>query len=180
VAVRPIELHATPETADVVIKSFERFGRRERLAIQAIRRENEAVPIVVVLGEISLRAVHEAIDAGAQSVVWASTAETTLAAAVRAACSGLVSFPAEVRERFARPALSAREKQVLGLVVMGLGNSEIGSTLHIAQTTVKTHLASIFEKLGVRSRNEAVSVVLDPVQGRGLGVLAITQGVPGD
>ena len=166
------------ETADVVIKSFARFGRRERLAIQAIRRDDEHVPIVVVLQEISLRSVHAAIDAGAQSVVWASSAETTLAAAVRAACSGLISFPAEVGERFARPALSAREKQVLGLVVMGLGNSEIGSTLHIAPTTVKTHLASIFEKLGVRSRNEAVSIVLDPVQGRGLGVLAITQGAP--
>jgi DNA-binding NarL/FixJ family response regulator len=171
VVVSPIE-----ESANVVVKSFERFGRRERLAVQAIRKGAEHVPIVVVLQEISLRAVHDAIDAGAQSVVWASGGETSLEAAIHAARSGLVSFPAEVRERFARPALSAREKQVLGLVVMGLGNAEIGSTLHIAQTTVKTHLASIFEKLGVRSRNEAVSVVLDPVQGRGLGVLAITQG----
>jgi len=159
------------EDADASVFAFARLGRRERQAVEAVRRR----PVVVVLDEVSLRAVHEAVGAGAQAVVATADAESTLAAAIRGALAGLVCFPGELAERFSRPALSAREKQVLGLVVMGLGNSEIADQLHIALPTVKTHLASIFEKLGVRSRNAAVSLVLDPTHGRGLGVLSITR-----
>lgn len=162
------------DAADVVLQAFERLGKTEREAIGAAKREFDA-RLVVALREISMRSVHGAIDAGAAAVVWTAAATDTLVPAIRAASSGLVAFPGELRERFARPPLSAREKQVLALVVMGFSNAEIGAKLHIAQTTVKTHVASIFSKLGVRSRNEAATIALDPVRGRGLGVVAITK-----
>ena len=55
-------------------------------------------------------------------------------------------------------ALTARELEVLRLVARGLGNKEIASDLGITTHTVKYHLAAVLEKLGVRSRTEAVSL----------------------
>ena len=48
--------------------------------------------------------------------------------------------------------LTNRERQVLGLIGDGLGNKEIAATLHIAGHTVRSHVASLFKKLGVRTR----------------------------
>src|SRR5437867_2101426 len=55
-------------------------------------------------------------------------------------------------------ALTARELDVLRLVASGLGNKEIAADLGITTHTVKYHLAAVLEKLGVRSRTEAVSL----------------------
>src|SRR5204863_9991701 len=55
-------------------------------------------------------------------------------------------------------ALTARELDVLRLVARGLGNKEIAADLRITTHTVKYHLAAVLEKLGVRSRTEAVSL----------------------
>ncbi len=55
-------------------------------------------------------------------------------------------------------ALTARELEVLRLVARGLSNKEIAADLHITTPTVKYHLAAVLEKLGVRSRTEAVSL----------------------
>jgi DNA-binding NarL/FixJ family response regulator len=55
-------------------------------------------------------------------------------------------------------ALSARELDVLQLVARGLGNKEIAAELGITTHTVKYHLTAVLEKLGVRSRTEAVSL----------------------
>jgi DNA-binding NarL/FixJ family response regulator len=76
-------------------------------------------------------------------------------------------------------ALTTREKQILALVVTGLTNAQIAGTLFLAESTVKSHLSSAFSKLGVSSRYEAASVVLDPERGRGLGIREIQRFVPG-
>ena len=55
-------------------------------------------------------------------------------------------------------ALSARELEVLRLVARGLGNKEIAAELGITTHTVKYHLTAVLDKLGVRSRTEAVSL----------------------
>jgi DNA-binding NarL/FixJ family response regulator len=55
-------------------------------------------------------------------------------------------------------ALTARELEVLRLVARGLANKEIAADLRITTHTVKYHLAAVLEKLGVRSRTEAVSL----------------------
>ena len=57
--------------------------------------------------------------------------------------------------------LSPREIEVLRLVADGSPNKDIGRALYISETTVKTHLAHIFTKLGVDDRTAAVTVALD-------------------
>jgi LuxR family maltose regulon positive regulatory protein len=57
-------------------------------------------------------------------------------------------------------ALSERETEVLVLVARGLSNEQIAEALHIAPSTVKRHLANVYEKVGVSSRSEAVRKAL--------------------
>jgi DNA-binding NarL/FixJ family response regulator len=58
--------------------------------------------------------------------------------------------------------------------VIGFSNAEIASKLHLAETTVKSHLTTSFRKLGVRTRSEATLRILDPHTGLGLGILSMT------
>ena len=66
--------------------------------------------------------------------------------------------PGAIAQAGAGGALTARELDVLRLVARGLGNKEIAADLRITTHTVKYHLAAVLEKLGVRSRTEAVSL----------------------
>jgi DNA-binding CsgD family transcriptional regulator len=68
----------------------------------------------------------------------------------------VVRAAAPATEASSGSALSARELEVLRLVARGLGNKEIAADLGITTHTVKYHLAALLEKLGVRSRTEAV------------------------
>jgi LuxR family maltose regulon positive regulatory protein len=54
--------------------------------------------------------------------------------------------------------LSARERQVIGLVAAGLSNQEIGERLFITERTVRFHVTSIFNKLGADNRAQAVAI----------------------
>ena len=69
-----------------------------------------------------------------------------------------------------KPSLSPAERRVLGLLVMGYTNRQIGAQLFLAESTVKSHLASAYTKMGVRSRSEAVSLLLDPKQPFGTAI----------
>jgi DNA-binding NarL/FixJ family response regulator len=131
------------------------------------------VPVVAVTASAESRDVRAALAAGARGLILEADLETVLAPCLHSVGAGQVCVPRE-RWRELRPrALSTREKQILGLVVMGYMNSQIAARLFLAESTVKSHLNSAFGKLGVSSRNEAVSLILDPQRGLGLGILAV-------
>lgn len=161
-------------SVDAHVLVWERLGGEEAAFIRTQRQELPEGRIVVVAGEASRRALRDALDEGADGLVMERDAEALLALAVRAVCAGSLVLPADLREHVSRPALSAREKQVLGMVVMGFTNGEIAAKLYLAESTVKSHLSSAFSKLDVRSRNEATALILDPERGLGTGVLAIS------
>ena len=97
----------------------------------------------------------------------------SLPSCIRSVLAGQVCVPARHGRQVAPPALSTREKQILGLVAMGYMNSQIATRLFLAESTVKSHLSSAFGKLGVRSRNEAVRLIVDPSRGIGVGILTL-------
>jgi len=112
---------------------------------------------VVVIATADAHGVHKALDAGADGFVLEADVDVTLAATVRAVRAGQLALPPMTRARAAQAPLSHREQQALELLVLGLTNAEIAQRLYIAESTVKCHLTSIFSKLGVRSRYEAVA-----------------------
>ena len=130
--------------------------------------------LVAVVDDVARHRVRSALVEGADGVVLLGDLEQTLAATLAAARVGLVAVPKAVRGAMARPVLSTREKQILGMVVLGFTNGEIASKLVLSESTIKSHLSSAFHKLGVRSRTEAAAVILDSDSGLGTGILAIS------
>jgi two-component system response regulator DesR len=162
--------------ADAVILDLEDIDAAALEQARTIRRTFPDARIVAVTPLATLRGFRELVSAGADALVLADDTDRALGLAVSSACEGQLSFPLSLRRAFAKPVLSTREKQVLGLVVLGLTNGEIAQKLHLSQNTVKTHLSSSFAKLGVRSRSEATALILDPEAGLGTGILTITNG----
>jgi DNA-binding NarL/FixJ family response regulator len=134
---------------------------------------------LVVIAAASHSGVHKALEAGAAGLVMDSQIATTLVPTIRAVAAGQVVVPGGMRRHAIRPALSHRERETLALVVKGLTNRQIAARLYLAESTVKTHLTSVFAKLGVGSRSEAVALVLDPDTKLGLGVLGLAPGTNG-
>jgi DNA-binding NarL/FixJ family response regulator len=140
--------------------------------IEATRRVVQARPElrVVVLTTFDLdEYVYAALRAGASAFLLKDAKESQLLAAIRVVADGGSLFAPGVTARLiarfaegaARPAvelppLTAREREVLGLVAQGLSNAEIAQRLVISEHTTKTHVASLLQKLGLRSRVQAV------------------------
>jgi DNA-binding NarL/FixJ family response regulator len=129
--------------------------------------------LVLVVKKAGTGDVRRALEAGAHAVVVEDTIESALVPSIGAALAGQVVIPAETRGAGRPKVLTVREKQILGLVVIGMTNAEIASKLFLAESTVKSHLSSAFSKLGVASRSEAAAVILDSQSGVGLGILTI-------
>jgi DNA-binding NarL/FixJ family response regulator len=114
--------------------------------------------------------VYEALRAGASGFVLKDDPPEQLIAAVRTVAGGdALLSPAITKRvikqftRLRRPAppkeldeLTAREQDILRLIADGLSNSEIGKRLYISETTVKTHVTHILQKLGLRDRVQVV------------------------
>lgn len=125
------------------------------------------IPVVLVLDSADSALVGSALRAGIRGVISFDASPQEIESAVHAANAGLVvTTPAAIAqllpdapafaEELAEP-LSARELEVLELLAEGLSNKLIAHGLNISEHTVKTHVASIFTKLGASSRTEAVS-----------------------
>jgi DNA-binding NarL/FixJ family response regulator len=136
-------------------------GNAPEERISTIRRLCERAPgvaVVVVLRSLGDGVARAMLAAGARGVVLHSELDRTLAPTVRAARIGQVSIPQPGRRQIFPPALSHRESTVLAMVAKGQTNAEIASSLFLAESTVKSHLRSVFAKLGVNSRQEAAAV----------------------
>jgi DNA-binding NarL/FixJ family response regulator len=127
--------------------------------------------VVVVSPECGSLGARRAVRAGAQSLVLEDQLEAALVPAVRAVAAGLSVVPAVLRNGGDSLMFSHREREVLGLAISGHTNSEIATTLFLAESTVKSHLSSAYRKLGAASRKDAASLLLDPDEGLGEMVL---------
>ena len=138
------------------------------------RTRYPALPIVVISASDRPSDVIRAIDLGAMGFVPKRASNETLFEALQQVLSGGVYLPAVTRA--ARDAgmvglgagddrtesdlgLSARQLDVLRLLVDGRPNKDICRVLNLTESTVKTHLAAIFRKLGVNNRTQAVVAV---------------------
>jgi DNA-binding NarL/FixJ family response regulator len=128
--------------------------------VRRIRRRLPDVRIVLLVDAPVTGGVRHVLDIGVDGIVSSDSPAETLALVVRSVCAGQVSVPRSMRHAVEPPALSFRERQILALVVGGLTNDEIAGRLYLAETTVKGHLTSAFRRLGVRSRREAVALIL--------------------
>jgi DNA-binding NarL/FixJ family response regulator len=151
-------------------------GGSEAARLREIRTLAEARPDALILAIMPAgsrnTALRRALLAGAGGIVLEDELDRALVATAHAVLAGQLAVPSSLGRQIAPRPLSHREKQVLALVVKGLTNREIADTLYLAESTVKTHLASAFRKLDARSRSDAVARIQDPETGYGMSVLA--------
>jgi DNA-binding NarL/FixJ family response regulator len=160
---------------DVLVVVFGRGVTERDQQMRRLRKGLPGTPLIAIMPEDSRRGVRRALEAGADGVVFEAEVEVALSLTVRAVLAGQMAVPAAGRHEVDRPTLSGREKQVLGMVVMGMSNKAIASKLFLAESTVKCHLSSAFSKLGVRSRNEAADLILHSGGDLGLGLIGLPE-----
>lgn len=176
VAAEELAAESVGRQPDAVVLGGKASGSERAKDILRLREQlPPAVGVVVVSSSPGGKGVRKALKAGARGFVFESELTSTLAVTVRAVCAGQLSVPQELVREVHNPALSFREKQILGMVVLGFQNQEISVKLHLTESTVKSHLSSAFRKLGVSSRHEAAALILDPREGLGAGVLSIPE-----
>jgi DNA-binding NarL/FixJ family response regulator len=123
------------------------------------RKRLADVLTIVVLPEGRSYDAGLLLSMGADAVLLEGDVDAILGPVARVAAAGQLSVPAALRHAIQRPALSHRERQILGLAVAGLTNAQIARRFFIAESTVKTHLSSAFRRLGVHSRREAAALI---------------------
>ena len=149
---------------DVTLMDLRLPGLNGADTIQAIRQEFRDARFVMLSTYVCDEEVYGALQAGAMAYLVKSVQRDELMTAIRKAAAGQRHIPPEVAarlaDRVARSQLSAREIEVVRLLVSGRRNREIASALEITEGTVKLHVSSILEKLGADDRTEAVTVAL--------------------
>lgn len=129
--------------------------------IDEIRRQQASARIIVLTTFDSDNEVAGAIKAGAKGYLLKDGRREDLLECIRKVNCGETCIPpalaAKLAESMSSEPLTGRELDVLTLLTKGKSNKEIGSHLYISETTVKSHLRSIFSKLNVLSRTEAIT-----------------------
>lgn len=133
-------------------------------AIRAIRKDHPNSRFIVLTTYQGDQDIERALSAGAQAYLLKGMPGDELVSSIRSVHAGLKVLPPPVlrslAERPANTELSARELDILHLIVKGLTNRQIGDTLGITEGTVKWHVNLLLSRLNVRDRTQAAVTAL--------------------
>jgi DNA-binding NarL/FixJ family response regulator len=150
-------------TPDVVVTDLQLPDGTGLDVIRSVRRGSDRVGLVVLTMHAGDEQIFASMEAGASAFVGKDAPSTEVVNAARHAavspraflCAGLVQ--AMMRRTSAESTrLSDREHDVLLLLADGLSSGEIAPRLHLSESTVKTHVAKIYQKLGAANRAQAL------------------------
>jgi DNA-binding NarL/FixJ family response regulator len=165
---------------DVVITEIDMDLNTAKEVIRRIREASPDSRIMVLTIFDNLRYVQALSKLGIDAYIHKTSSSEELVATIDALMrepggeNTVVSMPRGSLERMSEGpmgALSERETEVLVFVARGLSNYQIATEMHLAESTVKRHLANIYEKIGVASRSEATRMAL---QEQWIGIADIT------
>ena len=129
--------------------------------IRAVRDEDVSARVIVHTTYDTDEEIYQAMRAGAKAYLLKDAPLEELLDCIRKVHAGETCVPpalgAKLAARMSGEALTGREIDVLKLLAKGRSNKEIGSALFISETTVKSHVRSMFTKLHVTSRTEAIA-----------------------
>jgi len=154
---------------DVVVMQVQVPFERALGTLEAMSTFADPPKVVICTMIESPRYVRGLMGAGASAYLLKTSSAEHLVAAVRVAVldpeggNVVVGMPPAMLEESVEGAggfLSAREMEILLLATRGLSNGRIASSLHVAEATVKRHLANVYGKMGVGSRGEASRMAL--------------------
>lgn len=133
-------------------------------AITTIRREFPDARLIVLTTYDGDEDIYRSLQAGAKGYLLKDVFFEELEATIRTIYAGARRIPAAIAERLAErmagSELTAREMEVLKLIVRGNSNKEIAANLNISEATVKSHINNLLSKLGVTDRTQAATMAL--------------------
>jgi two-component system nitrate/nitrite response regulator NarL len=152
---------------DVAVLDVQMPGLQGNDVLHAIKRDGLTTRVVLLSAHVDSETVYRAVASGAGAYLSKESSRERICDAISAVARGEVVLSAEVqaglaseiqmRERDERPAITPREHEILVLTANGHRAPDIGRKLHLSQSTVKTHLKSLYEKLAVNDRAAAVA-----------------------
>lgn len=159
-------LAETHDDVDLALLDVYMPGMDQLTGVKRMTAQFPKLPVVVMSGTIQRGDVSRAFDMGAQGFIPKTMNGKALVSVLHLVMSGARYVPdimleTEAVETKPRFDLSPREFEVMEQLVKGLSNKVIARNLSIEETTVKLHLRSLFRKLGVNNRTEAVIAALD-------------------
>jgi two-component system nitrate/nitrite response regulator NarL len=135
--------------------------------LSALEREGIATKVLLLTAHTDSAIVYDALAAGAAGYLTKDAGRREICDAIGAIARGETRFSADLHHGLAQqirkhrdnqgPALSPREREVLGLIAEGQSAPQIAEQLFLSPATVKTHLQNLYEKLGVSDRAAAVA-----------------------
>lgn len=132
--------------------------------IKELMKINPKVKTLILTTYDNEEDVFNGLEAGARGYILKDTTREEIIEAVRKVHAGERFLPptiaARLADRIIRPSLTPRELDVLRLVSRGRSNKEMAAAMFISDETVKSHMKSLFQKLGVHDRAEAVGIAL--------------------
>jgi DNA-binding NarL/FixJ family response regulator len=170
------DLHVVAEAANGLeaVQAFERYRPDVTLldlrmpvmegveAVRQIRQRDPSARVIVLTTYDTDEEIARALKAGAKAYVLKDISAHALIACIHDVLAGKTylapAAAAKLAERVTQVQLTPRELAALRSLADGRSNKEIAVALGISERTVKTHLAHLFEKLGVTSRTEAVKI----------------------
>ncbi len=155
---------------DVVLMDLRMPGVGGIEAIEQVKARAPRVEVVILTTYDDDELIVRGLRAGARAYLLKDSGREALFDAIRAVRGGGLALSQPVADRVVAhleapvperaEELSPRELEILGLIAQGAGNKQIAGRLRIAERTVKAHVTSVFNKLAVTTRAQAVAVAL--------------------
>ncbi|HEX3720115.1 MAG TPA: response regulator transcription factor [Verrucomicrobiae bacterium] len=149
---------------DIVLMDLKLPGISGVEATKAICKEFPGAAVIMLSTHDGEEDIYRSLQAGARTYLLKTAARNELIDTIRAVHAGERAISpvvgARLAERMTHPDLTAREIEVLELIVKGKSNKEIAADLSIAEVTVKLHVGHILTKLGVNDRTQATTTAL--------------------
>lgn len=155
---------------DVAVVDVRMPGLDGLKIVSAVQRDGLRTKVVLLTGYEDSGAAYKALAEGAAGYVSKASDHTELCESIVAAGRGEtviapqfaagIATEIQLRETSERPVLTSREAGVLRLLAEGRTAARIGAELHLSESTVKTHLHNLYDKLGVSDRAAAVATAM--------------------
>lgn len=155
---------------DVVVADLDMPGRDGLSLVRALAANGSRAHVIILSATTGEESIYAAVSAGAHGYLSKAVTRSEICAAIFAVGRGEIVFGSEARSGLANAIrgrdedltarLTEREQEILTFIAQGLSAPEIAKQLHLSSSTVKTHLGTLYQKLGVSDRAAAVAVAM--------------------